>query len=75
TTQYKCSLKFGSDALGELCCKVSGGWLDLCSSHGVLEGDRAKFSVAHYFASNVMYVCIYPRINVDTYLKRSVVEL
>ncbi|MCI20904.1 hypothetical protein A2U01_0042067, partial [Trifolium medium] len=59
---------------GELTCKVSGGWFDLCAAHGVVEGDRAKFSVAHYSASNVMYVCIYPRIGVEAYLNRSVVE-
>jgi hypothetical protein len=51
-----------------LACNVSGGWRDLCAFHGLVEGDRVKFSVAHFSASNVMYVSIYPRVRVEDYL-------
>jgi hypothetical protein len=67
--QYKCGLKFGVNGSGELSCNVYGGWHDLCVKHAVVEGDRVKFSIAHYSASNVMYVSIYPRIRVEDYLK------
>jgi hypothetical protein len=66
--QYKCGVKFGVDVGGELACNVSGGWRDLCAFHGLVEGDRVKFSVAHFSASNVMYVSIYPRVRVEDYL-------
>jgi hypothetical protein len=57
-SQYNCDLKFGVNGSGELSCHVSGGWHDLCVTHVVVEGDRVKFSIAHYSASNVMYVSI-----------------
>ncbi|MCH79437.1 replication protein A1-like protein [Trifolium medium] len=52
--QYRCALNFGVDAAGELSCNVSGGWSRLLARHGVVEGDRVKFSIDHYSASNVI---------------------
>ncbi|WJX72742.1 hypothetical protein P8452_56588 [Trifolium repens] len=67
--QYICALKIDVDSSGELAFNLSGGWTDFCTTHGVIEGDRVKFSVAQYIASNVMYASVYRRIRVEDYLK------
>jgi hypothetical protein len=72
--QYKCCVKFGLDVGGELACRISGGWRDLCAFHGLVEGDRVKFSVAQFSASNVMYVSLYPRVRVEDYLDMDAVD-
>ncbi|KAK2408167.1 putative ureide permease A3 [Trifolium repens] len=59
--QYMCVLKIDVDSSGELSFNLSGGWNDFCTTHAVVEGDRVKFSVAQYIASNVMYASVYAR--------------
>jgi hypothetical protein len=54
-----------------LAFNLSGGWTDFCTTHGVVEGDMVKFSIAQYIASNVMYASVYPRVRVEDYLKSS----
>jgi hypothetical protein len=67
--QYMCVLKIDVDSSGELAFNLSGGWTDFCTAHGLLEGDRVKFSV--FLHSNVMYASVYPRVRVEEYLKSS----
>jgi hypothetical protein len=69
--QYMCVLKIDVDSSGELAFNLSGSWIDFCTTHGVVEGDRVKFSVAQYIARNVMYASVYPRVRVEDYLKSS----
>jgi hypothetical protein len=69
--QYMCVLKIDVDSSGELAFNLSGGWNDFCTTHAVVEGDRVKFSVAQYIASNVMYASVYARVRVEDYLKIS----
>jgi hypothetical protein len=64
-----CVLKIDVDSSGELAFNFSGGWTDFCTAHGLLEGDRVKFSV--FLHSNVMYASVYPRVRVEEYLKSS----
>jgi hypothetical protein len=56
--RYICSLKFGVDNEGELACKVSRGWVDFCTDHGVSEGHLVKFSIPYPSHDYVMYVSI-----------------
>ncbi|WJX89016.1 DNA helicase [Trifolium repens] len=69
--QYMCVLKIDVDSSGELAFNLSGGWNDFCTTHDVVEGDRVKFSVAQYIASNVMCASVYARVRVEDYLKIS----
>jgi hypothetical protein len=71
---FKCDIKVASGVDGQLSCNVSGRWCDFCVVHNVIEGDRVKFSVAHYSASNVMYVSVYPRVPIGDYFKLAVLK-
>ncbi|MCH81821.1 hypothetical protein A2U01_0002614, partial [Trifolium medium] len=66
--RYPCSINFGVDAQGELACKVFGGWADLCRGHRLVQGDKVRFAVNEPAHNYVMYVCVYPRIGIETTL-------
>jgi hypothetical protein len=58
--RYICSLKFGVDPDGELACKLSLGWVDFCTTHGLVEGQGVRFCVPYPTGAYVMYVSIVP---------------
>ncbi|WJX50079.1 hypothetical protein P8452_36434 [Trifolium repens] len=43
--KFPCKLRFGVDPEGHLACKISGGWTDYCTVHGVSHHDKLRFSV------------------------------
>ncbi|GAU45372.1 hypothetical protein TSUD_89920 [Trifolium subterraneum] len=61
---YPCKLTIGVDAEGEYACKVSGGWIDLCTVHGVVEGTRVGFCVTQPARDYVIYVTAYPEMGI-----------
>jgi hypothetical protein len=64
-------VKFGVDARGQLCCKVSRGWVDFCAMHGVLQGDKVQFSVAAKSTTNFMHAFVHPRVSWESFRKPS----
>jgi hypothetical protein len=72
--RFNCILKFGFDFNDELSCKVTGGWTELCKAHDVTEGNKVKFCITQSIHNYIMYVYVYPRLGVETTLKRVMVH-
>jgi hypothetical protein len=53
---FPCKLKFGVDPEGHLACKISGGWVDYCTLHGVCHHDKLKFSIVEPAHNYELYV-------------------
>jgi hypothetical protein len=65
-THFHCKLTFGVDRAGEMCCKVSNGWIDFCKYYGLAVGDKVRFCVTDITDYYMMYVCVYPHLGIET---------
>jgi hypothetical protein len=54
--RFPCKLKFGVDPEGHLACKISGGWVDYCTIHGVCHHDKLRFSIMEPAHNYELYV-------------------
>jgi hypothetical protein len=60
--RFPCKLKFGVDPEGHLACKISGGWLDYCTVHGVSHHDKLTFSVVEPQHNYELFVSFYTSV-------------
>jgi hypothetical protein len=65
-THFHCKLTFGVDRAGELCCKVSNGWIDFCKYYALAVGGKVRFCVTEVAHDLMMYVCVYPQLGIET---------